>query len=87
MKKYWHKRNTKCYSEVPNKRPPPPLMFFEKKIRPHSFLLGRLRLLIFGFSSLAPKQFEQCKTYLSIRNSIKSNEIDFFECFRFQCYF
>ena len=54
MKKYWHKRNTKCYSEVPNKRPPP-LMFFEKKIRPHSFLLGPLRLLIFGFSSLGSK--------------------------------
>ena len=44
-------------------------------------------LLIFRFSSLARKKFEQCKTYLSIRNSIKSNEIDFFKCFRFQCYF
>ena len=50
-------------------------------------LLDPPRLLIFGFSSLAPKKFEQCKTYLSIRNSIKSIEINFFECFRFQCYF
>ena len=32
------------------------------------------------------KKFEQRKTYLSIRNSIKSNGIDFLECFRFQCY-
>ena len=45
------------------------------------------RLLILGFSNLTPKKIEQCKTYLSIRNSIKSNEIDFSECFRFQCYF
>ena len=43
------------------------------------------RLLIFGFSSLAQKKFE--KTYLSIRNSRTSNEIDFFECFGFNVIF
>ena len=32
-------------------------------------------------------KIEHCKTYLSIRNSIKSDEIDFSECFRFQRYF
>ena len=67
------------------------VLFFMK----HSYLLkvkitpdvDNPSLLVFGFSSLAPKKFEQFKTYLGIRNSIKSNEIDFFECFRFQCYF
>ena len=33
------------------------------------------------------KKIEHCKKYISVRNSIKSNEIDFFECFPFQCYF
>ena len=50
---------TICCSKVPNK---------------HPLLLGpnpRPRLLIFGFASLAAKKIEQCKTYLSIRNSIK----------------
>ena len=74
-----------CYFKVPNKRVPP-LNFLEKNPT-HPLLLGPPRLLIFGFSSLAPKKIEQCKTYLSIRNSIKSNEIDFLECFRFQRYF
>ena len=76
------------YSKVPNKRAC--LFFFEKKSdqTPSSpLLLGPHRLLIFGFSCLAPKNIEQCKTYLSIRNSIKSNEIYFSECFRFQCCF
>ena len=74
-------------SKVPNKRGPP-LIFFEKNPTP-PLLLGPPppRLLIFGFSSLPPKKFEQFKTYLSIRNSIKSNEIDFYVSFRFQCYF
>ena len=75
-----------AYSKVPNKRPPPPFIFFEKKIQPPA-VIKSLRLLIFGFSSLASKKIEQCKTYLSIRNSTKSNEIDFSECFHFQCYF
>ena len=82
-----------CYFKIPNKRNPR-LLFWKKKSDPNPLssplLLGpppSPRLLIFGFSSLAPKKFEHCKTYLSIRNSIKSNEIDFFECFRFQCYF
>ena len=39
------------------------------------------------FKSRSKKKIEQCKTYLSIRNSIKSNETDFSECFRFQCHF
>ena len=56
---------------------PSPAYFFEKESPPPPPLL-----LIFGFSSLAPKKFEEYKTYLSILNSI-----DFFECFRFQCYF
>ena len=53
---------------------PHPAYFFLKKI---------LFLVIFRFSSPAPKKFEQFKTYLSIRNSINSNEIDFFEYFLF----
>ena len=57
----------------------------------HLLLLGPPspppRLSIFGFSKLALKRFEQYKMYLSIRYLIKSNEIDFFECFRFQYYF
>ena len=61
---------TNDYSKVRNKRTPR-LVFLKKNPTP-------LRLLIFGFSSLAPRKFEQCKTYY---------EIDFFECFRFQCYF
>ena len=61
------------YSKVPNKRDPP-LNFFEKKNPTLLLLLGPPRLLIFGFSSLAPKKIEQFKTYLSTRNSI--NEID-----------
>ena len=73
------------YSKVPNKRYPT-AYFFGKKPRSPA-VIRTPRLLIFGFSSLAPKKIEQCKTYLSIRNSIKSNEIDFSECFRFQCYF
>ena len=82
--------NWSCFSNTlrSRKNAPPPVIFFEKKIRPPPLLLGPpLPLLIFGFSSLVPKAFEQCKTYLSIRNSIKSNEIYFFECFCFQCYF
>ena len=57
-----------------------PAYFFEKESPPPS--LPPFRLLILGFSSLAPKKFEEYKTYLSILNPI-----DFFECFRFQCYF
>ena len=79
------------YSKVPNKRPPPLIFFQKKNPTPRSPPLPLLgpppRLLIFGFSNLAPKKFEQCKTYLSIRNSRKLKEIDFFQYFRFQCYF
>ena len=84
-------RFMKIYSKVPNKRPPPPLrLFFKTKSDPPAVIRTpppHPGLVIFGFSSLAPKKFGQCKTYLNIRNSIKSNEIDFFECFHFQCYF
>ena len=72
--------NQVTYSKFPNKRPLPPLFFWKKNLTPSP-------LLIFGFSNLTPKKFELCKTYLSIRNSINSNEIDFSECLRFQCYF
>ena len=54
------------YSKVPNKRAP--RLFFlkkKKKIRPPA-VIRTSRLLILGFSSLAPKKFEQYKTYLSI---------------------
>ena len=78
------------YSKVPNKRAPP-LIFLKKESAPPSpqapAVIRIPRLLIFGFLSLASKTFKQGKTYLSIRNSVKSNEIDFSECFRFQCYF
>ena len=57
----------------------PPLIYFRTPPSPPP------RLLIFGFSSLAQKKFE--KTYLSIRNSRTSNEIDFFECFGFNVIF
>ena len=33
------------------------------------------------------KKMKKCKMYLSIRNLIKSNETDFFECCPFQSYF
>ena len=56
------------YSKVPNKRIPPCLFFLKKKsdTPPPTppLLLGPSRLLIFGFSSPAPKKIEQCKTYL-----------------------
>ena len=58
----------------------PPLIYFRTPPSPPP-----PRLLIFGFSSLAQKKFE--KTYLSIRNSRTSNEIDFFECFGFNVLF
>ena len=81
------------YSKVPNKFPPPPI-FFEKinPTPPHCCLEPPpppppLPLINFWiFKSRSKKIIEQCKMYLSIRNSIKSNEIDFSECFRFQCY-
>ena len=68
------------YSKVPNKWGPFAYFFWKKNPTP-PLLLGPLRLLIFVFSSLAPKKFERCKTYLSIRNSTKSNEIDFSNVF------
>ena len=55
--------------------PPPRLFFLKKKSDPPWIFKPR------------SKKIELCKTYISIRNSIKSNEIDFSECFRFQCYF
>ena len=60
------------------KPPPPPPVLLGPPPPPINFLI---------FMSRSKKKFEKCKTYLSIRNSIKSNEIDFSECFRFQCYF
>ena len=77
---------------APSPLPPRAFCFWKKNAIPSApaipaAVIKTPRLLIFGFSSLAPKKFEQCKTYLSIQNSIKSNKIDFFECFRFQCYF
>ena len=84
-----HSNNFLSYFKVPNKCPPPAYFSGEKKIDPPSppAVIRTPRLLIFGFSRLASKKIEQCKTYLSIQNSIKSSEIDFFECFRFQCFF
>ena len=69
---------TTLRSRINIPHPPPPLIFFEKNSEPPA-----PRLLIFGFSSLAPKKVEQFKTCFSIRNSMNSNEIDFFECFCF----
>ena len=57
------------YSKVPNKQPLPPppphpqLIFFEKKSDPLTVIRIPC-LLTFGFSCLAPKEIEQCKTYL-----------------------
>ena len=51
---------------------PPPRIFFEKKIRPPAVIrtpsLPSPRLLIFAFSSLAPKKFEHCQTSWEISN-------------------
>ena len=80
IKLYWY------YSKVPNKRASPRI-FFEKRNRTPPLLLGPPRLIIFGFSGLAPKKFEQCKTYLSILNSIKSSEIYFLNVFVFNVIF
>ena len=64
LRRIW-KIKIPAYSKVPNKRPS--AYFFEKKnpTAPPP-LPPTPRLLIFGFSSLAPKKFEQCRTYLKI---------------------
>ena len=64
--------------KVPNKQPPQRLICFFKKIRPP---LPPSPPLLLVPSPLARNKIEQRKTYLSIRNSIKSKEIDFLECF------
>ena len=77
---------------APSPLPPRAFCFWKKNAIPSApaipaAVIKTPRLLIFGFSSLAPKKFEQCKTYLSIQNPIKIEQNRFFRMFSFSMLF